>query len=288
MTESVVADFTTDVIPDTTAFDEPVRGRVIMSEKRVVIATAEGTRSIRIEDVFDLAYGSAPAELRRFFETTVTIAFGTDSGQGVALVEGADDKVERFTNLLFKAIINGTEALVTHPARVGGRVTDSSVSPMTVGIEPGTVHFSGEESFDLEVSTVMHFERLTREVRGSARSVLSVRHAPDVETVTTEIALPTDRTMNILGRFLRIEYSLLKEEYEKAELGDRETEALVGLYSGARDASLAGMLGLESNQVTMLLNGLLEKGFLTEGDSGMELTPLGKLAVSSNLEQINS
>lgn len=288
MTESVVADFTTDVIPDTAAYDEPVRGRVIMSEKRVVIATAAQKRSIRIEDVFDLAYGSAPAELRRFFETTVTIAFNTDSGRGVALVEGADDKVERFTNLLFKAIINGTDALVKHPARVGGRITDASVSPMTVGIEPGSVHFSGEDAFDLEVSTVMHFERVTRDVRGSERSVLSVRHAPDMETVTTEITLPTDRTMNILGRFLRIEYAQLKDEYEKAELGDRETEALVGLYSGAGDASLAGMLGMESNQVTMLLNGLREKGFVEEADSGMELTPLGKLAVSSNLEQINT
>ena len=287
MTESVVADFTTDVIPDTAAYDEPVTGRVIMSEKRVVIATAEGRRSIRIEDVFDLAYGSAPAELRRFFETTVTIAFDTDSGRGVALVEGADDKVDRFTNLLFKAIINGTDALVTHPARVGGRVTDASVSPMTVGIQPGTVHFSGEDPFDLEVSTVIHFERFTREVRGSERSVLSVRHAPDMEVVTTEITLPTERSMNILGRFLRIEYAQLKDEYEKAELGDRETEALVGLYSGAGDASLAGMLGMESNQVTMLLNGLVEKGFVEEGDTGMELTSLGKLAVSSNLEQIN-
>ncbi len=288
MTESVVADFTTDVIPDTAEYTEPVRGRVLMSEERVVIATAETRRSIRIEDVFDLAYGSAPAELRRFFETTVTIAFNTGSGRSVALVEGADDKVERFTTLLFKAILNGTEALVTHPARVGGRVTDAGVTPMTVAIEPGMVHFSGNERFDLEISTVTHFERLSREIRGAERSVLSVRHAPEMEPVTTEITLPNERKMNILGRFLRIEYSQLKDEYEDADLGVRETQALVGLYSGAGDASLAGMLGMESNQVTMLLNQLREKGFVEESEAGMELTSLGKLAVSSNLEQINT
>lgn len=288
MTESVVADFTTDVIPETAEFDEPVTGRVLMSDQRVVIATASGKRTIPIQDIFDLAYGSAPTELRRFFETTVTIAFNSDGGRGVALVEGADEKVEQFTNLLFKAIINGTDALVKHPARVGGRVTDSTVSPMKVALEPGVVHFTGEDGFDIEVSTVIHFERMTREVQGTERSVLSVRHAPNMEVVTTEITLPSDREMNILGRFLRIEYSQLTEELEEADLGDSEIEALVGLYSGAADASLAGMLGMESNQVTMLLNGLRDKGFIEEGEAGMELTSLGKLAVSSNLEQINT
>jgi hypothetical protein len=38
----------------------------------------------------------------------------------------------------------------------------------------------------------------------------------------------------------------------------------------------------------MLLNGLVEKDLLQEGESGMELTDLGKLAVSDNIEQINT
>lgn len=288
MTESVVADFTTDVIPDTAAYGEPVTGRVLMSDKRVVIATPEDKRTIPIDAVFDLAYGSAPSDLRRFFETTVTIAFETDGGRGVALVEGADDKVERFTNLLFKAIINGTDALVKHPARIGGRITDNAVVPMTVSLNPGTVSFDGSDPFAIEVSTVTHFERMNREVKGQDRSVLSVRHTPEMQALTSEITLPSNRKMNILGRFLRIEYSQLREALEDTELSDRETQALVGLYSGGTDASLAGMLGMESNQVTMLLNGLVEKDLLQEGESGMELTDLGKLAVSDNIEQINT
>lgn len=288
MTESVVADFTTDVILNTADYAEPVRGRVIMSDKRVVIATTEDRCEIGIDEVFDLAFGSAPGELRRFFDTTVTIGFTTDSGRNVALIEGEDDKVETFTNLLFKAIINGTDALVKHPARIGGRITDNPVTPMTVHLRPGTVAFKGSDAFEIEVSTVTHFERIAREVQGSERAVLSVRHTPELQAVTSEIALPTDRKMNILGRFLRVEYSQLKEEMEETDLSEQETEALVGLYSGGGDASLAGMLGMESNQVTMLLNNMREKGLVEDGESGMELTPLGKLAVSSNIEQINT
>lgn len=287
MSESVVADFTTDVIPDTDEFAEPVTGRVVMSEKRVVIATPGTQRTIRISDIFDIAYGSAPPDLREFFEDTVTIASNDESGRHVALIEGADDTVRRFTDLLFKAVINGTDVLVRHPARRGGRVTDSSVTPATVFLRPGTVLFKGAQKFTIEASTVSHFERHTRAIGGDDREVLSVRHTPEMESVTTEIALDSSRRMNVLGRFLRTEYSQLKEELAQLDISERETEAMVGLYSGGSDASLAGVLGMESNQVTMLLNTLVEKGLVEEGESGMTLTPIGKLAVSSRIEQVN-
>lgn len=287
MSESVVADFTTDVIPDTGEFAEPVRGRVVMSDKRVVIATPGTQRTIRISDVFDIAYGSAPPELREFFEDTVTVASRDENGRHVALIEGADDTVRRFTDLLFKAVINGTDVLVRHPARRGGRVTDSAAKPATVFLRPGMVLFKGAQEFTIEASTVSHFERHARAIGGEEREVLSVRHTPEMESVTTEIALDSSRRMNVLGRFLRTEYSQLKEELAQLDISERETEAMVGLYSGGSDASLAGVLGMESNQVTMLLNSLVEKGLVEEGESGMTLTPIGKLAVSSRIEQVN-
>lgn len=166
MTDSVVADFTTDVIPDTGEFDEPVRGRVVMSESRVVIATPGTQRRIDLESIVDIAYGSAPAELGAFFEETVTITHETDSGRRVAHIEGADGTVETFTGLLFKAVINGTDAMVGHPARIGGRVTDSPVRPATVLLRHGAVVFEGEAQFRIGASTVSHFDRHSREVRG--------------------------------------------------------------------------------------------------------------------------
>lgn len=287
MTESVVADFTTDVIPDTTDSDTPATGRVLMSDKRVVIATEDTKRSIPLDQIFDLAYGSAPQELRRFFETTVSLAYEQHGEQRVALIEGADDTVDTFTDILFKAILNGSDAIVTHPARVGGRVTDSTPRPMTVYLRPKSVRFAGPNEFSIEISTVVQFRRIERELQGSTRPVLSVQHAPDSQTLTTEIFIESTRKMNVLGRFLKLEYSKLREELEDISLGDQEAEALVGVYSGGDDASLASLLGLESNRVTMLLNSLIEKGLVEEGESGVHLTPLGKLAVSERIEQVN-
>lgn len=287
MTDSVVADFTTDVIPDTGRYDEPVRGRVLMNRDQVVIVTADDRTTFAIDDVFDLAYGSAPKEMRRFFEDTVTIAYEAFGEKRVALVEGADDTVERFTNLLFKGVLNDTPVTVKHPAKVGGRVTDESFQRASLYIGPSSVRFKGDSSLSIDVSTVSHFERVQREVGDSTRSMLSVRHAPSMEVVTTEIAIGSEKKMNVLGRFLRTEYSQLRNELEDVALSETEVEALVGLYSGATAGSLAGMLGVDASRVTVLFDTLVEKGLLEESPSGMELTPIGTLAVGEHIEDVN-
>lgn len=287
MTESVVADFVTDVIPDTAAYDEPVRGRVLMNREQVVFVTADDRTGFAIDDVFDVAYGSAPKELREFFEDTVTVAYSARGGQHVAIIEGADQTVERFTNLLFKGVLNGTTVYVKHPARVGGRITDEPFRRAGLFVSPTAVKFKADDPFAIDVSTVSKFERVDREVNGSTRPVLSVQHTAGMEMVTSEVALQPERKMNVLGRFLRIEYTQLREDLADISLSDEEIEVVVGLYSGATEGSLAGMLGVEASRVSTMLKKLVEKGLLEDGSSGWALTPIGKLAVGEHIEDVN-
>lgn len=287
MTDTVVADFTTDVIPDTGAYDEPVRGRVLMNREQVVIVTADDRTSFAIDDVFDLAYGSAPDGMRRFFEDTVTVAYESLGKKRVALIEGADDVVRRFTNLLFKGVLNGTTVTVKHPARVGGRVTDAPFRKASLFVSPTAVRFEAEDPLSITIATVSHFERVDREIRGGTRSLLSVRHAPAGEIVTTEIGLAAERKMNVLGRYLRTEYSQLKEDLADVSLSEEEVEVLVGLYSGATEGNLAAMLGVDASRVSFLFTSLAEKGLLEESPDGMSLTPTGTLAVGVHLESVN-
>ncbi|MEF8772685.1 CheF family chemotaxis protein [Halodesulfurarchaeum sp.] len=287
MADSVVADFVTDVIPDTGSYAEPVRSRVLMNRQQVVLVTPDDRISVPIGDVFDIAYGSAPKELRAFFEDTVSVAYEDGQSKRVALIEGADDTVERFTDLLFKGILNKTTVAIKHPAKVGGRITDETFEKGALYVSPAAVKFKTEDPFSIEVSTVSGFERITRDVFGSSRPVLSVRHADSSGIVTSEIALQPERKMNVLGRFLRIEYSQLKTELEDISLRDMDVEALVGLYSGATKGSLAGMLGVDASQVSTLLQKLVEKGLLTEAQSRWQLTSTGKLAVGEHLEEVN-
>lgn len=277
----------TEIVPDTATHAEPVRGRVVMSKDRVVFATADSKTTVPIGGVFDLQLGRAPRGLEQFFEDTVTIGYENGTGKHVAVVEGADDTVERFTKLLFKAVLNGTTVLARHPARVGGRITDNSIRPASLYLTDAAVQFRGDDPFVVDVSTVNHFERITRDFGNGDRPILSVRHVDGTQQVTSEVALESERKMNVLGRFLRIEYQTLKEDFQSIDVADDEVEALVSLYTAGPDANLAAVMGIDAGRAQLLSNRLDEKGLVETRPDGVHLTSMGRLAVSDRIEDVN-
>lgn len=287
MTESVIADFMTDIVPDAATHTEPTRGRVVMSKDRVVFATAGETTTVPIHGVFDVNLGRAPSGLEEFFEDTVTIGYENAAGKHVAVVEGADQTVERFTTLLFKAILNGTTVYAKHPARVGGRITDEPVRPRTLYLSDAAVEFRGDDAFTIRISAVTHYERITRDFGSGDRPVLSVRHLTGGGQATTEIALASDRKMNVLGRFLRLEYRTLKEALSKIDVSADEVEALVSIYTAGPTANLAAVMGIDAGRAQLLTNRLEEKDLLESDQDGLHLTAMGQLAVSNRIEDVN-
>lgn len=92
--------------------------------------------------------------------------------------------------------------------------------------------------------------------------------------------------MNLLGRYIRLQYTHLKQELADVTLTSEEIEALVAIYSSGPNASLAAVLGVDASRVTMLLNDLIEKELVTD-DDGIALTSLGRAAVSEHIEDVN-
>lgn len=288
MTESVIADFMTDIVPDAATHAEPSRGRVVMSQQRLVLATDGEKTTIPIDGIFDIQLGRAPRGLEEFFEDTVTIGYrDPENASHVAVVEGAGETVDRFTKLLFKAVLNGTQVLAKHPARRGGRVTEQSPTPATLYVTDAAVEFRGDRSFTIAISTVTHFERITRDFGKGEQPVLSVRHVDGADQLTTEVALDSDSAMNVLGRFLRIEYQNLKDEFEKIDVTADEIEALVSLYTAGPDANLAAVMGIDASRAQLLSNKLDEKDLVETKPDGLHLTSLGRLAVSNRIEDVN-
>ena len=286
MSESAIADFVTSFIPDTATHVEPVRGRVVMSKRRIVLATDDGSVTIPLKGVFDVQHESAPQDLAEFFDDTVTVAYERDGEKRVAVIEGAGDTVDKFVTLVFKGLINGTTVYAKHPARRGGRVTDQSFASGTLFVSPGTVELRGDAGATVDLSTVTHFERVERDVDDSSKQLLSVRHMGDTGAITTELALDAGRKMNLLGRFIRLRYTHLKQELKDVDLTTDQIETLVAIYSSGPDASLATVLGVDASRVTMLLNDLVGKGLVEDAD-GIRLTKLGRAAVSEHIEDVN-
>ena len=287
MSESAIADFVTSFIPNTATHAEPVRGRVVMSKRRIVLATEDDKTTIPLKGVFDVQHETAPGDLAEFFDDTVTVGYERDGDRHVAVIEGGGDTVERFVVLVFKGLLNGSNVYVKHPARRGGRITDQSFESGGLAVSDGTVAIKGGVGARIDISTVTHFERVEREIGGTSRQLLSVRHMGDTGPITTELALDSGRRMNLLGRFIRLRYTHLKQDLEAIDLTDEEIEALVAIYSSGPDANLATVLGVDASQLTFHLNNLIDKGLVEDDEDGTKLTAMGQAAVSEHIEDVN-
>jgi helix-turn-helix protein len=290
MSESVIADFVANFNSDRMASPDPVKGRVLLSRRRLVLAVNDDDKlTIPLSSVLDVAVGHVPEGLDGFFDSTVTVVFEGNGRRFVAVVEGVDDKIGKFSTLLFTALLNSTEATVKHPARVGGRVTAAEFVPAKLSVKPQCVECkTSDGTVEISLAAVTELERSNREIASATRPVLQVRHVPQGESMLTTIATSSSRKMSILGRYLRLEYSNITNELEEIEIADAEKEILVAIYSGAgtEGGSLPQIVNTEPAKVTMVLNRLEENELVVDSPEGTKLTPKGQVVVNKHLEGV--
>lgn len=289
MPEATIADFVARFLPDGSRAKEPITGRVVLSPKRLVLASGEGRTTIPLSEVFDVVVGQVPPELSDYFDDTIAIAHTARGSRQTAILEADDQKIARFRTVLFKALLGGASVRIKHPARVGGRVTDARTQNATLRLGAGAVTFEDlEPALRLELASVTHFEKTDRTINGRTRPALNVQHTEDGEAVTSEVVMASPRRMNLLGRYLRTEYSDLLYEVRELEISSTEIELLVAIYSGAESGDIASVVDKDPSTVTMLLNSLEEKSLVASAKDGTSLTSLGRLAVSERVEEVNA
>lgn len=289
MPESTIADFVGRFLPDSNATSAgPSAGRIVLSPKRLVLASGDGRKTIPLAEIFDVVVGQVPTDMAEYFDDTVAIAYSTGADRRTAIVEADAEDVTRFTNVLFRALLQGATVRVKHPARIGGRYTDVDAEKASLRLGDREVSFEGTDPrLRIALSSVTYFEKTDRTINGRTRPALNVQYTTDGEAITAEVVMGSTRLMNILGRFLRLEYSNLLQAVREMDVSAGEMEVLVAIYSSAGDVDLAGVLGRDSSALTMLLNSLEEKRLVTSTEAGTSLTSMGRLAVSDGIEDVN-
>lgn len=289
--ERAVADFVCRFArnPDSTGHQEPERGRVVMSRKRLVVASDDERLTIPLSKVVDLVVGNVPPHLRDLFDSTVTVGYRTDEGVvETILIEGGEETISKFVTVAFKSLLNGTKAKLKHPARIGGRVTDEPVRKAKLSIDPERVTFRTKSgNVRIDITDVVGFQRVERDLDGEPRPTLLVKHADDGEVSTSAIAPLSKRRLNILGRFLRIRYSELLEEAREIDLDESQKRLLVTIYATDGDIDYGSVLDGDAARATNVLNALSQKGLISEGEDGISLTSIGQIIVSQRLEDVN-
>jgi helix-turn-helix protein len=293
--ESIVVDFIANFVAGgSTAFD-PVKGRVLMSEQRLVLATSDTKTTVPIASIFDIAVGQVPPEVEEFFDYTVMVGYVKDDHRKTTVIGGDRETIEKFSLLLFRAVLNGSVALITHPAKVGGRVMDAPERRSGLHLDYESVWFRGGDVADaddgpvsIDLASVIFFEVVERsDGADGSHLVLSVQHVEDGQTVTSEITMASRRKMNILGRYLRLIYHWIKTDVRDIDVEEAELEVLVGLYSTNEGIDLASLLDIEEAELDVRLESLHEDGLITDADPPVDLTPQGRFIVNEEFEDIN-
>lgn len=292
--ESIVVDFVANFVAGGNASFDPVKGRVLMSSRRLILATSRSKTVIPITSVFDIAVGQVPPEVDEFFDFTVMVGYIVDNRRQTTVIGGDRDTIEKFSLLLFRAALNGSETVVKHPAKVGGRVMESEKRTTGLHLDYESVTFPGnaelgeaDEPFAIDLASVIFFEVIERTIEGEKRLVLSVQHVENGQTVTTEISLPSRRKMNVLGRYLRLIYHWIKSDVRDVEVTEESLEVLVGLYSTGPGIDLASLLELDENELEAKLEDLFEDDLITDDTTPCELTPQGRFVVNEEIEDVN-
>ncbi|EMA65500.1 CheF family chemotaxis protein [Halorubrum kocurii] len=289
MEESVVADFVGRVHTSDLGRDEPVSGRVLLSQRRLVLATDGAKTTVPLSKVFDVVVGTVPGDLQSFFSDSVTIAYRDGGDRRTALVEGEPDDMERFTRLLFKVLLRGVTVTVRHPAKLGGRVTDASDHTASITLSPGAIGFADcPDPFRVELSSVIDYERTNRTIADKKRPALVFRHVPDTQTVTSIATVPDKRILNVLGRYIKLEYDEVMEDVEAFDPTEEQLEILVSIYSAGGEANIADVVTGDVTQTEMVLETLRDEDLVVDGDAGAALTRKGQMIVTSYMESVNS
>ena len=288
MSESVVADFVGRFFAPGVE-GSPPKGRIILSQRRLVVAADGYKETIPLSSVFDVTVGQVPPEMAGYFNDTVTVAYRTDGGRAVAAIEGKDTDIDRFATVLFKVLLNGTTALARHPAKVGGRVVDTDVRETSLDVTQGALTFQASgDAFTVDLANVVSVERVQRDLGNGSNPVVSFRHVDDGTAVTSVIGMTSGRLTNILGRYIRLRYADVQAELEEFDPSEEEAEVLVAAYSAGPDVSLNKVVDIEPQRLTMLLNGLIDEGLLVDTDEGTKLTAKGRVVVDQRIESVNT
>ena len=233
-------------------------GRVLLSNKRVVLAGNDGKRTLPLSKVASLSGRYDVNQTVAKVSDYVTIQMQNES----VLLLSLGEKTEQFENKLYGALLDQTEMLVKHPAVRGGVVQDGSFDRARIKVDDDqlNVAMSNGEFVPVELDDVGSAEAASLEVEGEKSPVLKVEHTVEETSVQTYFSGDT-HTCSILE-------SLLSKEARKSQasvdLSETEKRVLMALYSGVSSFEIPDFLGMDVDEVESIFERLVEVDVLEE------------------------
>ncbi len=204
LSRSIVADFQASVRSSDWTEAEPLRGRIVLTEERIVLAVDETNRAIGLSDVFDIVQGVSRRSEGESTET-VTLAFRSGGARETVSISADATTMFNFQRLLYRELLAGTHIVTVHRSRVG----EDGGGPQDCELDiTGTrVRLRAEgtgETVTISRADVTRFNtRSTRPSTEEATPAVVLYSDSGDRVGKTTISMPSFRTLNLFGRYLR-------------------------------------------------------------------------------------
>ena len=237
---------------------EWVPGRILLSNRRMILASTQGKRTIPLSNVSSIkSRQDAKNPLAK-----VSSYISLQEGKDVTLISPRDH--EPFEHALYDAVLDQQGSAVKHPAVEGGVVHSTAWEKgrLTPELEERTVALATSSGtfVEIDLDDIGMVEESEGNVLGETRQFIEVEHTQAETVVRTHISGPQHK-VNILAELFR------QSEQQNAtdvELTEKENAVLMALYSGVSPFQIPDFVGLEVDTVEEIYDELIEAGILQE------------------------
>jgi helix-turn-helix protein len=258
----------------------------------VSLRTGGKSQRIAFSDILDVTVGPPPERFADVFDKVFGIKFSDSSGTPKScFIDYTPQHAELFEYQIFANIINGSSGVAKLGAVRGGQQTNASTGRVAVAVDTDRVAFKLASGAIKEISLgdIVNIQTGSRTVGGEKRRVVTVNHMEEQTRVTSYLSLLKERPQNLLNRYLRREYSKLKQELQAVEISEAETELVIGYYTTHDiEQTMQTLTSGDKYRFESIYEDALNHGLVTDPDSGIVgLTQKGRMLANLELEAVN-
>ena len=265
---------------------EPSDAQIRLDHSKVAVTGPELTEAAGLDEIFDVRLGSPPQAAEKAFSGTVLIIGFERSGQRVVLfVDGSTATLERFSGLLFRRLLDGTQVAVCHPASIGGRLTDRPINIGELRVAPGIIGCTGiSQPLNIDLESIVDVTRSETELLGRKEASVELKYVKQGVVVGVQLSINPPRKLNLLVRYLRRSYSQLLRQVRSLNPPAPVVQLLTRLYAYGGSTDSRAMLSKESDNPKALLQTIADNELVNLVDGEVRLTTLGWVLV---IEQVS-
>ena len=255
-------------------------GRVILSNKRLVLVSNGGKRTLALSNVDGIGGRyDANQEIQRV-SNYVSLRIDDD-----AFLVAAEDH-EEFRTDLYRAFLDRTVIRARHPAIRGGVVQDTEWEQARLKVEADGVSVAQQSGafVRLELDDIGTLEETERTVMEEKAPVIEAEHTDDEGTSVQTYLSGDPWLVAVIKSYLG---QGRDQNRGAVELSESEREVLMALYSGVSSFEVPNFLGMDVDRVEEIFERLIEVDVLEEVRTRREvsLEPRGRNIASEAMNE---